>query len=37
MNEDTAKQELQDRLNLSGEMWPIVALHEELEQRGAFG
>ena len=26
-----------DQLNLSEEMWPIVALHEELEQRGAFG
>ena len=26
-----------DRLNLSEEMWPIVALHEELEQKGAFG
>ena len=25
-----------DRLNLTREMWPIVALHEELEQRGAF-
>ena len=26
-----------DRLNLSEEMWPIVALHEELEQKGTFG
>ena len=26
-----------DRLNLSKEMWPIVALHEALEQKGAFG
>ena len=26
-----------DRLNLSEEMWPIVALHEELEKKGAFG
>ena len=25
-----------DRLNLTREMWPIVALHEELEQKGAF-
>lgn len=25
-----------DRLGLSKELWPIVALHEDLEQRGAF-
>ena len=25
------------RLHLPGELWPIVALHEELEQKGAFG